>query len=71
MSKEWQEASNERAKEMKLNPITGTSSSLRPSSTHWALIPQIPMERDELVTDIRFLLGISSADYKGKGFVQE
>ncbi|KAF8147565.1 cytochrome c oxidase subunit IV-domain-containing protein [Crassisporium funariophilum] len=36
LTKEWQEASNERALEMKLNPITG----------------------------------ISSEDYKGKGFVQ-
>ncbi|KAI0034523.1 cytochrome c oxidase subunit IV family [Vararia minispora EC-137] len=36
MTKEWQEASNERAKEMNLNPISG----------------------------------ISSEDYKGKGFVQ-
>jgi len=36
MTKEWQEASNERAKEMKINPISG----------------------------------ISSEDYKGKGFIQ-
>ena len=65
LTKEWQEASNERALEMKLNPITGVyfPISLAPLAPllvvrgFWVLTPPIT-------------LGISSEGYTGKGFVQ-
>lgn len=55
MTKEWEEATNERAREMKLNPITGTCSSITP-------LPY-PNNNSRHV-------GISSEGYSGKGFVQ-
>src|ERR1700691_3056242 len=67
LTKEWQEASNERAIEQKMNPITGTFlppsyHSLRflapPGSMANFVLPQPPP-----------LPGISSEGYKGKGFV--
>ena len=53
ISKEWEEASNERALEQKMNPISGSSSPqhlflVRSHSSH---------------------IGIASEGYSGKGFV--
>ena len=59
LTKEWQEATNERAKEMNLNPITG-------------MCPHSP-EFFNLSNAGFFLFplpGISSEGYSGKGFVQ-
>ncbi len=53
LTKEWQEASNERALERKQNPITGANTAGRPVSPN--LTPLV--------------IGISSEGYKGKGFV--
>ena len=53
ISKEWEEASNQRALEQKMNPISGQFSSvLRP-----ALLPHV------------LHTGIASEGYTGKGFV--
>lgn len=57
MSKEWQEASNERARELNLDPITGKyTESLFPT-------PRFYAHSDSL-------LGVPSEGYSGKGFVQ-
>jgi len=55
MTKEWQEASNERALEQKLNPITGVYSAFAGCAGYLSQL---------------FLAGISSEGYKGPGFVQ-
>ena len=61
LTKEWQEASNERAKELNLNPITGMY------STNYNILCR-------LISYMRLFsflfLGISSEGYSGKGFVQ-
>lgn len=54
MSKEWQEASNERAKEQKMNPISGKLYLMYFSNPY---------------TELRFFTGITSEGYSGKGFV--
>ena len=54
LTREWQEASNDRAREQNLDPITGASS---PPSFFCARPLTSPS-------------GISSEGYKGKGFVQ-
>ena len=57
MTKEWQEASNERARELNLDPITGECScSLVPSIAFLAYPNSLP--------------GVPSEGYSGKGFVQ-
>jgi len=55
ISREWQEASNQRAKEMNLNPISGQSL----------------LCRFVLYVLLIIILGISSEEYKGKGFVSK
>ena len=54
MTKEWQEASNERAKEMRINPISGMF------SCSWVMGVMLTVPS-----------GISSEEYKGKGFVTQ
>jgi hypothetical protein len=55
MTKEWQEATNKRALEMNLNPITGAC----------VVIPSLSSMLTVWDT------GISSEGYKGTGFVTE
>lgn len=59
MTKEWQEASNKRALELKLDPISGALSSVSPRRASYS-------RADFFV----FRAGISSEGYKGPGFVQ-
>jgi len=55
ITKEWEEASNERAKELKINPISGPYTFLTfIRFFSWS---------------VTVLLGISSEGYSGKGFV--
>jgi len=61
MSKEWQEASNERAIEQKLNPISGTF-------LGFCFVSMSLITLRFLL--LFFLLGIASEGYSGKGFVQ-
>jgi hypothetical protein len=61
MTKEWQEASTEIAKEQKINPITGKSfARMRSNVRHGSLIPR-PCRATST--------GISADGYAGKGFV--
>lgn len=60
MTKEWQEATNKRAREMNLNPITGLFYFYTPS----VLFGMANAD------GLRFT-GISSEGYKGTGFVTE
>jgi hypothetical protein len=59
MSKEWQEASNERARELNLDPITG-------KYTDNSILSTSPRFRVHQYS----LLGVPSEGYSGKGFVQ-
>ena len=58
MTKEWQEASNERARELNLDPITG-------KCTHRSIAPLGSLDLAQLPS-----LGVPSEGYSGKGFVQ-
>lgn len=61
ITREWEEASNQRALEMKLNPITGMYSPFVPRGLISFYLTGVCV----------FLsLGISSEGYSGKGFVQ-
>lgn len=57
LTREWQEASNERAREQKLDPITGMS-----------CLPPIVIPDSTWCATIA--IGISSQGYSGKGFVE-